>query len=139
MGYYTELKFKAKLKQDAPENVVNILKKVINEHNLGHDKTLFKSEDVFKPKLDHPFFKCERWYMLFLSTNWDDQMQGGKFYEENGRWVLDLHTEFKNYDSEIDHFFDWIKPFIVGRKKKQYVGYWRRESMDSRCNLYVER
>ena len=139
MGYYTELKFKAKLKQDTPENVVNILKRVINEHDLGHDKALFNSEDVFKPEIDHPFFKCERWYMLFLSTNWDDEMQGGKFYEENGRWVIDLHTEFKNYDSEIDHFFDWIKSFIVGRKKKQYVGYWRGENMDTQCNLYVER
>jgi len=139
MGNYTELKFKAKLKQDTPENVVNILKRVINERDLGHDKALFKSEDVFKPELDHPFFKCERWYMLFLSTNLDDEMQGGRFYEENGRWVLDLHTEFKNYDSEIEHFFEWIKPFIVGRKKKQYVGYWRGESMDSQCNLYVER
>lgn len=139
MGYYTELKFKVKLKQDTPENVVDILKRVINERDLGHEKVLFKSDDVFKPELDHPFFKCERWYMLFLSTNWDEEMQGGKFYEENGRWVLDLHTEFKNYDREIDHFFEWIKPFIVGRKKKQYVGYWRGESMDSQCNLYVER
>lgn len=141
MGHYTELKFKAKLKQDTPGNVVNILKRVINERDLGlgHDKVLFTSEDVFKPELDHPFFKCERWYMLLLSTNWDDKMQGGKFYEENDRWVLDLHTEFKNYDSEIDHFLEWIKPFIVGRKKKQYIGYWRSEDMDSQINLYVER
>ena len=139
MGYYTELKFKAKLKQDTPDNVVSILKRVINERDLGHDKVFFKSEDVFKPEIDHPFFKCERWYMLFLSTNSDDQKQGGKFYEENGRWVLDLHTEFKNYDSEIDHFFEWIKPFIVGRKKKQYVGYYRGEYAEAQTNLYVEK
>jgi hypothetical protein len=56
MGHYTELKFKAKLKQDTPEDVVNILKRVINERDLGHEKVLFKSEDVFKPELDHPFF-----------------------------------------------------------------------------------
>ena len=139
MGCYTKLKFKAKLKQDTPEIVVNILKRVINEHDLGHDKVLFKSKDVFRPELDHPFFKCEQWYMLFLSTNWNDEMQGGRFYEENGRWVLDLHTEFIDRDYEIDKFFDWIKPFIIGRKKKQYVGYWRNENMDEQCNLYVER
>jgi len=139
MGYYTELKFKAKLRHDTPENVVNILKRVLVERNLGHEKVLFHTEDVFKPDLEHPFFKCERWYMLFLSTNWDDKMQGGKMYQEGGIWVIDLHTEFKNYDSEIEHFFDWVKPFIVGRKKKQFVGYWRGENMDYQCNLYVER
>jgi len=139
MGYYTELKFKVKLKQDTPENVVNILKRVINTRDLGHDKALFNTEDVFNPEFDHPFFKCERWYMLFLSTNFDDEMRGGRFYEENGRWIINLHTEFKNYNSEIDNFFDWIKPFISGRKKKQYVGYYRGETMDSQCNLYVER
>ncbi len=139
MGYYTELKFNVKLKQDTPEDVVNILKRVIYERDLGHDKVLFNTEDVFKPELNHPFFKCERWYMLFLSTNFDDEMQGGRFYEENGRWIIILHTEFKNYDNKIDNFFDWIKPFIVGRKKKQYVGYWRGEDMDAQCNLYVER
>jgi len=139
MGYYTELKFDVKLKQDTPENVVNILKRVINERDLGHDKVLFSTEDVFKPELDHPFFKCERWYMLFLSTNWNDEMQGGRFHEENGRWIINLHTEFKNYDSEIDNFFDWIKPFIVGRKKKQYVGYYRGEHTKAQTNLYVER
>jgi len=139
MGYYTELKFDVKLKKDTPENVVNILKRVIIEHDLGHDKALFKTEDVFKPELNHQFFKCERWYMLFLSTNFDDEMQGGRFYEENGRWTINLHTEFKNYDNEIDNFFDWIKPFIVGRKKKQYVGYYRGEDAEAQTNLYVER
>lgn len=139
MGSYTELNFKCKLKQDTPKEVVNILKRVINERDLGHEKTLFKSVDVFKPNLNHPFFKCERWYMLFLCTNWDDEMQGSKFYEKDGRLVLDIQTEFKNYDSEIDHFFDWISPFIIGRKKKQYTGYWKHENMERRVNLYVER
>ena len=106
MGYYTELKFNVKLKQDTPEDVVNILKRVINERDLGHDKVLFNTEDVFKPELNHPFFKCERWYMLFLSTNFDDEMQGGRFYEENGRWIINLHTEFKNYDNKIDNYLD---------------------------------
>jgi len=138
MGHYTELQFKIKLRKDAPDNVVSILKRVLIERDLGHDKVLFDTKDVFKPELDHDFFKCERWYMLFLSTNWGD-IQGGKMYQEKEYWVVDLHTEFKNYDSEIDKFIDWITPFIVGRKKKQYVGWWKSESMDSRINIYIER
>jgi len=139
MGFYTELKFKAKLKKDTPDDVINLLNRVINERDLGHDKVFFKSEDVFKPDLDHSFFKCPRWYMLFLSTNWDPDMQGGKFYEKDGRWVLDLYSEFKNYDSEISKFLEWISPYIVGRKKKQCVGYSKGESWDYRENLYVTR
>ncbi len=138
MGSYTEFKFKAKLKKDTPDEVISVLKKVLIDRDLGHDKVMFHTEDVFKPIVQHPFFKCERWYMLFLSTNWDDQMQGGKMYEENGCWVLDIHAEFKNYDNEVDLFFDWIKPHIVGRRKKKYVGYWRHEHMHPQVNLYVE-
>ena len=77
MGHYTELQCKIKLRKDTPENVVNILKRVLIERDLGHDKALFHSDDVFKPELEHEFFKCERWYMLFLSTNFGN-IQGGK-------------------------------------------------------------
>ena len=28
---------------------------------------------------------------------------------------------------------------LVGRKKKQYIGYWRHENMDHEINIYIER
>lgn len=139
MGTYTELKFRAKLKEQTPKEVVDLLNRVINEKDLGHDKQMFNTSDVFVPELDHEFFKCERWYMLFLSTNWDYTMQGGKFYEEKDRWVIDLHTEFKNYNDEINQFVDWISPFIAGRKKKEYLGYWQNEMSSTQVNIYIER
>jgi len=128
MGHYTKLRFKAKLHDDTPENIINILDLLINK------------KDYSQPSEEHQFFKCDRWQQLFVSINWDENLQGGLFYKDrSNRWVIDLETEFKNYDLEIDHFFDWIKPFIVGRKKKQYVGYYRGESMSYQINLYVER
>lgn len=139
MGYYTTFKFKATLKRDLPEDVVSILKKVVTEGDLGHNKEMFHSNDVFTPEIEHPFFKCERWYMLFLSTNFDNDMPGGKFYEKGHYWVLDLHTEFKNYGSEVDHFMDWITPYIAGRKKKQFVGSWQGENDDNQTNIYINR
>jgi hypothetical protein len=84
------------------------------------------------------FFQCDRWKDLFLSTNGSD-IQGGKMYMENGYWTVDLHTEFKDYDNEIDKFIDWINPYIVGRKKKQYIGKWKDEDMNNYINLYIER
>jgi hypothetical protein len=99
MGYYTELKVKIKLKKDTPGSIIALLRRVIVDKDLGHNKTLFNAEDVFEPEPDHEFFKTERWCMLFISKNWGG-IEGGRFYKENGHWVIDLHTEFKNYDSE---------------------------------------
>jgi hypothetical protein len=139
MGYYTEFKFKMKLKKDTPEEVINLLRRVIVDHDLGHNETLFTSDDVFKPSIDHEFFKCENWYMLFLSTNWTPNLQGGKFYQEGGYWKIDLHTEFKNYNNEIKHFFNWIKNYSVGRKKKQYVGWHKGEDMNNPIHMWIIR
>ena len=139
MGSYTKLNFKCKLKQDVPKEVTDILERVINQGDLGHDKVMFNNEDVFHPDIEHSFFKCSRWYMLFLSKNFDYELEGSKFYKDKGNWILSIETEFKNYDNEIENFLDWITPFIVGRKKSQYVGYWKHEEMEQRFNLYVER
>lgn len=139
MGYYTEFKFKAKLRNDTPDEVISLLKRVLIDGDLGiGDKVVFFHEDVFKPDIDHEFFKCTRWEALFLSKNWDEEMQGGKMYF-NKCWVIDIHTEFKNYDNEIDKFIDWISPFVAGRKKKQYVGYYRGEDLNFQVNLYINR
>ena len=138
MGYYTELKFIAILRQDTPSEVVDLLDRVIRKGDFGVDSVLFKSDDVFKPAIEHPFFKCERWYMLFTSTNWDEKMQGGLFYKRRNNWVIDLHTEFKNYDDEIDEFIDWISPYVSGRKKKQYAGYYKGETQENKMNIYIK-
>ena len=54
-------------------------------------------------------------------------------------WIIDLHTEFKNYDNEIEKFINWITPFVTGRKKRECVGWWKSESMDEKENIYIER
>jgi hypothetical protein len=41
MGHYTELQCKIKLRKDTHDNVVSILKRVLIERDLGHDKALF--------------------------------------------------------------------------------------------------
>ena len=128
MGYYTTLKCKFKLKKDTPDSVLNLLKKVLIDIDLDCEDLLVK----------HEFFQCERWKNLFLSTNGSD-IQGGKLYKENDYWTVDLHTEFKDYDNEIDKFIDWINPYIVGRKKKQYIGKWKDENMNNYINIYIER
>ncbi len=140
MGYYTELQCKIKLQKDTPEPVINLLKRVLVDKDLGlGDKTFFSSNDVFKPEIDDPFFNCERWYMLLDGINWDPDKKGGKFYIDGGYWAIDLDTEFKNYDNEIELFMGWISQYVAGRKKKQYMGWSKGEGMNTRSNLYIHR
>ena len=140
MGHYTKLNVKIKLKKDTPENVINLIKRIVIDKDLGLsiNTTFFHSNDIFKPEFDHEFFKCERWYQLFIMNNFDSSKQS-KFYFKNNRWILELNSEFKNYDSEIDHFIDWIKPYVSGRKKKQYIGWYLPEWTKERIYIHVLR
>lgn len=138
MGYYTEFKFNAKI--NPSQEALELLKRVIIENDLGlGDKTMFQSADVFKPDLSHKFFKCDRWYILFTSGNWSNRGPVSTLKQAGKYWDLSIHSEFKNYDDEIDNFIDWIKPFVIGQKKKQYLGYWQGEDMDGEINIYIER
>lgn len=58
---------------------------------------------------------------------------------QSGRWVIELDTEFKNYDGEINKFIEWISPFVVGRKRNQYIGWYKGEGPSERTNIYIQR
>ena len=135
MGHYTEFKFKGKLKKDTPAEVTKFLHRIFIERDLGlpRNAMLFHSKDVFKPDFDHPFFKCERWYQCFLGTNFNGENMEERTmkYNTHGNSIILIHSEFKNYDDEIEHFLDWIKPFLAGRKKRQYLGWKEGENWES--------
>ncbi len=143
MGHYTELYCNIKLRRDTPKVVIDLLERVVCKGDLGTDKCLFDTSDVFKPEIDHKFFKCDRWYMLLLSNNFDETKGSSFFFSNphrgNGYRVLSLNTEFKNYENEIECFIDWITPYVAGHKKKQYLGWWKSESMNNRINIYIHR
>ena len=41
-------------------------------------------------------------------------------FQKDNQWFLDLHTEFKNYDEEVDHFMDWITPYTETIEKASF-------------------
>jgi hypothetical protein len=138
MGYYTEFHFTAVLHK-ADDGTAAILKRVIVDNDLGHDKEMFHSSDVFVPEIIHPFFKCERWYMLLISNDFGTT-EGSKFEDiGDGRFRLSIHTSFKNYDSEVEKFLHWISPYVVGRKKKQFVGWSKGETQEDRNYHHILR
>jgi hypothetical protein len=140
MGNYTQLKIKLKFRKDTPQNVVDLFNRVIanNDLGLGDKCVLFDSDDVFKPEIDHQFFTCDRWYMLLTGGNGSD-LEDNKFYKDGEYWALFLHTEFKNYDSELKYFLDWITLYVVGRKLKQHIGWCLPDWMNDRTEIFIKR
>ena len=121
MGHYTQFRFKASLKEDTPEEIIDFLKKVIIEGDLSTDQVIFSSKlgQPPIPNINHDFFKCPRWYMLLISNNFGC-VPGGSMFQKDNQWFLDLHTEFKNYDEEVDHFMDWITPYTETIEKASF-------------------
>jgi hypothetical protein len=129
MGYYTEFKFKSRLKKDTPQQVIDLLKRVIIDGDFGlGDKVGFDFEDVFIPEIKHDFFKCERWYMIFASyyDYTDKTLTIAKMFEDNGHWVIELHSDINYESNEIKYFVDWITPYLYVSDRAE-VGYWRPE------------
>lgn len=140
MGHYTEFYCTLKLKSDTPKDVVDLLRRVIKDGDLGlkEGTQIFNHDDVFKPEISHPFFKCERWWAVLIFNDWGTT-KGSKFIENDHGVVINIHVNFKNYDDEIDQFLDWIKPYIRGRKKKTYIGWWRPENMREQLHVHLHR
>ena len=121
MGMYTEIYVKISLKEDAPKEVIEILK-----HMMGEDA------EISNGKLpDHELFTKGRWeFMLRCSSYYHMPSCVGKFWYDNiaRQWFLLSRSDLKNYENEIESFFDWITPYAEQNSEKQFIGY----------ELYVE-
>ena len=103
MGMYTEIIFGAGLKENLPENIVAVIQKMVN------------GEELCEQAPDHPFFKSGRpWLMRSGGSYYFPGTVEPKFWFDDigNQWFLHFRTNIKNYDSEIEKFIDWIKPYI---------------------------
>lgn len=125
MSYYTRFTFEAKLRVDAPIELINDL---IYHQDKFWDKDipfLYSVEERPDIPIEHEFGKSIRWPQIF---------EGASLINRR----LKIDCKLKNYDSEIDKFVDWIKPFVKGHKKKLYLGQSRGETADYYRNYYKE-
>lgn len=86
---------------------------------------------------DHPLFKEERWENLFMHSAWHSPPRFIRV--KSGYYVLELHCEINYGVGEVKEFCKWIAPYVAGRKKKQYIGWWKPEDFRDKINEYVER
>lgn len=147
MGTYTEFHFKVKLAYDAPEEIILFL----------NDMMDYSKGDYPCPiPPDHELFDCERWENLFFASAYYERYPRPSFKLLGGpgrsgvfvmdvdphvgrTWVLELHGELKNYDSEIQKFAEWISPYVKKSRKKKptYLGWSKVECSENQQHYHV--
>ena len=112
MGMYTEIFFRAELRTDVPTKVIDLIRAWI-------------TNEVPDNLPDHPLFKCDRWGTLlnggsaYFPTMVSPVFARGGFSHE---WELSFNSSLKNYDGEIQQFFDWINPYLRA-VPGEFIGY----------------
>lgn len=114
MGMYTEIFMRAELKEDVPEAVLNILRYLLN----GDGESLGAIPS-------HPFFQCDRWLHIGTSDSAYFPFEPNSALRRS-TWhpgfEISVHANLKNYDQEIDKFFDWIDPYVRAAEG-EFLGY----------------
>lgn len=117
MGMYTEINFRATLKKDTPEEVLGILEHIAKTFSVTQPTTL----------PDHEFFKCPRWNRLSGASAYFPSIQRSALVRAHPSRTWEdtevaIHGNLKDYDGEIEKFFDWIDPYIDA-PQGIYLGY----------------
>lgn len=128
MGMYTELNIGVKLYEKAIEDgVVDILEYMTGQRDVKTD-----------PLPNHPLFETPRWDIMlncgsaYFMGQPDSKVIRSKYDPDEDIW-LNVRSNLKNYDYEIELFLDWIQPYI---EYEEFIGYMRYEEFDSPMLIY---
>ena len=121
MGMYTEIFFRA----EVDEYAFDVIEAGINGSPLPSD--------------DHPFFSKPRAVLLFRGASayfpgarhavTEHDPQYGTFY-------VSFRADLKNYDGEIEAFFDWVTPH-VSEHHRGFIGYSLYEEPETPALYYA--
>ena len=128
MGMYTDFCFDVTIRSDVPDNFVAALYQM-RDHDSSFDKTL----------PDHQFFKCDRWMQIGHCCSAYFPAEPRFIFEKksfSNDYVLNLRCNLKNYDDEIKHFIDWIKPYIDAAPG-EFLGFYRYEESAHPTLVYM--
>jgi hypothetical protein len=113
MGMYTEIFVNVDLKEETPEEVIQTLKAICEK---DHESPLLND-------------KPGRWFMLFNNGSYytpSTQCAALTFDRISNNWSLIGKGDIKNYEGEIEAFFDYIRPWV----EDNFMGYMRYEEDD---------
>jgi hypothetical protein len=116
MGMYTEIYINVDLKKETPDNVIQVLKAMCR---------MLPDQECSEVLVDYP----ERWEYLFNSGSYytpNTYCHSLTFDDISNKWSLLGKGDIKNYENEIDKFFEWIMPHIDAFPE-EFIGYSRYE------------
>lgn len=102
MGMYTEIFVKVEIKD---ESVVKVI-----QHMISQDKTILEYSEI----PDHSLFLKPRWQFMLNCSSYVPKAVKDFWFDEisESQWLVS-RSDLKNYDQEIEAFFDWIKPYCL--------------------------
>lgn len=127
---YTELHFNSELKKEIPASILNVLAFMVGLH-----------EDEPKELPKHKLFSTTRWrYMLTCGSYYfdADTISTLRYDDISDSWYLCIRTNFKNYDSEIEHFIDWVMPYLNKYVTGEFLGFYRYEEAEEPTSIYYK-
>ncbi len=119
MGMYTEIYVSTNLKTETPLEVIAVLKAIC-------DKDI--NADCLKDK-------PSRWFMLFNNGSYYTsctEAHSLAFDDISKQYSLIGKGDIKNYDREIEQFFNFIKPWA----EPGFIGYHRYEEEEEPTLVY---
>lgn len=132
MSMYTEIYVKAVLKEDVNINVIDVLKYMLGMDNI-------ELEDLILP--NHSLFTTNNWHYMLRSGSYYHVPYVVSLFEYNNiseNYYLVVRSDFKNYQGEVEKFFDWISPHVEKDGDKTFIGYSLYEEDDEPKLYYVE-
>lgn len=121
MGMYTEIYVNVDLKKDIPEEIINTLKAIC---------------DV-KPESRYLQDKPSRWPYLFNNGSYytpNTRVSSLTFDKISRQYSLLGKGDIKNYEGEIEDFFEFIKP----HSDTKFMGYHRYEEFEEPTLVYSD-
>ena len=117
MGMYTEILVKATLRSDLSENILEVVDYMFGEGELP--EVLPKHKLFRLPRWDS-IGKCGSWYHHPTAVN--------SINKDYTAWEIFSRSDIKNYNGEIEAFFDWFKT-IIDASEGRCIGYtWYEET-----------
>lgn len=116
MGMYTEILVKASVDLDS-----------ISQKNMSVIKYLFSDgEEPREDALpDHKFFTLPRWSLIGHCSSYYHHPVVINSMDEYGS--IFSRSDIKNYDGEIEAFFDWFQPLATKTEGECIGYYWYEE------------
>lgn len=112
MRMYTELVLRCEIKKDTPENVLNLIRNMLDG---GSRETNFDPIQLFGERGDR-FLRSASYYhhpVNYGGLEESADFSGPQFF---------VRCDCKNYDNEIERFIVWLTPYIES-DEGEFLGY----------------